>query len=67
MNGKMRVYINQYNQCFWAKSVKDLRKQVGGGRISKMYIDKTDGSTKHVGYVIGMHWLTAYMPFEQAA
>lgn len=67
MNGKMMVYINQWNQCFWANSVKDLRKQVGGGRIIKMYIDKTDGSTKHVGYVIGMNWLKAYMPFEQAA
>jgi hypothetical protein len=32
-----------------------------------MFVDKKDGSTVHIGYVIGQHWLTAFQPVERAA
>lgn len=66
MNGKRMVYIDQYGNVFYADSVKKLRSSIGmgGSRVSKMYHDATDGSVKHIGYVIAGHWLTAYAPVE---
>ena len=64
MNGKQTLYMDQWGNKFRAKTVKSLRDKVGGGRISKMYVDKKDGSVVHCGYVIGQHWLTAYRPVE---
>ena len=37
---------------------------MGGGRVSKMYVDKKDGRSVHIGYVVGQHWLTAYQRVE---
>lgn len=62
MNGKHLLYIDQYGNKFFASTVKELREKVGGGRISKMYLDTASGKVLHVGYVIGQHWLTAYAP-----
>lgn len=62
MRGKLVLYIDQYGRKFLAKTVQDLRKQVGGGRISKMYVDGAAGGVFHVGYVIGQYWCTAYTP-----
>ena len=67
MNGKTTLYVDQWGNRFYAQSTRALRDQVGGGRISKMYRDKIDGRTVHVGYVVGRHWLTAYQPVERAA
>lgn len=67
MNGKHILYIDQYGQHFSAATVKELRECVGGGRVSKMYMDGGDGKTYHVGYVIGNHWLSAYVPFSVEA
>lgn len=67
MNGKTTLYVDQWGNHFYAQSTRALRDQVGGGRISKMYRDKADGRTVHVGYVVGQHWLTAYQPVELAA
>ncbi len=66
MRGKQTLYVDQYGSRFWAKTVKELRGMIGmgGSRLSKMYVDKKDGRTVHVGYVIGQHWLTAYQPVE---
>lgn len=63
------LYIDQWGNRFFAKTVKALRQQIGmgGSRVSKMYRDKKDGQVVHVGYVIGGHWLTAYVPFEKEA
>jgi hypothetical protein len=55
------LYVSQYGDKFYAKTVKELREQVKG-RCGKMYIDDIDGSACHVGYVIGSLWLTAYVP-----
>ena len=66
MNRKLLLYIDQYGTTFFASSVKELRKKIGmgGSRVSKMYCDTRGGSPKHVGYVIGEHWLRAYAPVE---
>ena len=59
------LYIDQYGNRFWARTVKELRQAVGGGRVSKMYRDKKDGRSVHCGYVIGEHWLSGYTPLEK--
>ena len=69
MNKKPTLYLDQYGNRFWAKTVKELREQIGmgGSRVSKMYRDKKNGGVVHVGYVVGSHWLTAYQPVERTA
>ena len=64
-----KLYIDQWGNRFWAKSVKELRKQIQGGgcRVSKMYCDFKDGTTAHTGYVIGHHWLSCYIPMRNPA
>jgi hypothetical protein len=47
------LYIDQYGQPVWARTVRELRERAGGGRVSKMYRDKLDGRTVHAGYVVG--------------
>lgn len=66
MNRKHTLFIDQYNNKFYADSVRKLRKLIGNGssHVSKMYIDGTDGKTYHVGYIVGKHWLTAYTPMR---
>ena len=64
MKNKFTLYINQYGNKIGATTVKSLREQAGGGRVSKMYIDKKDGKSYHVGYVVGKQWFTAYKPVE---
>ena len=66
MNGKQTLYLDQHGCRYWASTVKQLRKQIanGGSRVTKMYRDKKDGSTAHVGYVIGDRWLSAYRQVE---
>lgn len=58
------LYIDQYHNIFWARTRAELSRQIPG-RVSKMYVDKKDGSVSHVGYIIGQHWLTAYRPYEK--
>ena len=66
MNGKRMLYVDQWGNRFVARTVKELRAQVGmgGGRVSTMYADRGDGAHFKVGYVIGGHWLTRYAPVE---
>jgi len=47
---------------------KELIERIGSGHVRKMYSDKKDGGSVHVGYVIGQHWLTLYevKPFERS-
>lgn len=67
MNGRTILYIDQHGSKFWANLVKSLVEQIGGGRVSKMLRDKQDGRTVHTGYVIGQHWLSAFVPVELSA
>ena len=58
----MYMAIDQYGQTFHGLKHprKDLCERLGSSHAEKMYIDKTDGRTVHVGYVIAGHWLTLY-------
>lgn len=67
MNGEWLLYIDQYGNKWGARTVKELREKIGGGKISKMYLDKTDGRSVHIGYIVGRHWCTAYRPVELPA
>ena len=40
---------------------KELLNRLGRRHVSKMYIDKKNSTTAHVGYVIGSLWITLYM------
>jgi hypothetical protein len=64
---KHYLWIDQYGYKLWARTAKELREKCGGGRISKMYRDKADGSSVHCGYVIGQHWFSKYEPVERPA
>lgn len=61
-NKQLKLFMSQYGDMFYAKTIKELREQIPG-RCLKMYIDRK-GETLHVGYVIGKLWLKMYIPFE---
>lgn len=67
MRGKWTLYIDQYGQPVWARTVKELREKCGGGRVFKLYRDKEDGRSVHVGYGVGSRWFDAYWPVELPA
>jgi hypothetical protein len=54
-----RIFINQYNRIYSARTLKELREQIPG-RVSLMYVRGKAGNTYRVGYVIGREWLTEY-------
>lgn len=66
MNGKPLLYLDQYGNRWHARTVRELQRQIGG-RVSKMFVDKADGSTVHVGYVVGAHWCSMFAPLELPA
>lgn len=66
MNGKLTLFVDQWGNTYLVKTLKELRGQLSGA-VSKMYADKKDGTTVHIGYVIGRHWLTAYQRVELPA
>ena len=62
MNGKLMLYLDQFGNYFYARTVK-----VGssGSRIAKMYVENgADGEPRHIGYVIAGHWLRMFAPIE---
>lgn len=67
MNGKPILYLDQYGHFWIASTVRELCDRLGYSRASKMYIDKKDGSTVHIGYVVGPHWCAMFQPVERAA
>ena len=65
MNGKLMLYLDQFGNYFYARTVRELRKKVGssGSRIAKMYVENgADGEPRHIGYVIAGHWLRMFAP-----
>ena len=64
MTKQATLYLDQFGNKWFARTVRELRTQIGGGRVSKMYRDKADGRAVHVGYVIGKHWCAGYLPME---
>jgi hypothetical protein len=69
MKPRYGVAIDQYGNVYhYGKHARrDLMEQIGRKRASKMYRDKKNGATFHVGYIIGPHWLTLYAPVELPA
>ncbi len=67
MNGKRRLYIDQYGHRYWANTVRSLCEQVGHTTARTMYRDKKDGRTVRAGYVIGQYWLDRFTPDELPA
>ena len=62
--------IDQYGQSYHNLGKyprKELLSRLGYKKADKMYRDKKDGSTVHVGYVIGRLWIDLYKiePFER--
>lgn len=60
---KQYMAIDQYGQTFHDLGPyprKALLEALNRKHASKMYVDKVDGSSVHIGYVIGGHWLTVY-------
>lgn len=67
MNGTLMLYLDQYGNHFYARTVRELREKVGssGSRIAKMHVENgADGEPRHVGYVIAGHWLKMFAPIE---
>lgn len=54
--------VNQYGQKYtmYKHPRKELLEILGATKAEKMYVDKKDGSSVHVGYVIGDEWITVY-------
>ena len=67
MNGQFTLYVDQYGGRWHASTVKELRDAIGGGRVSRMYVDGKDGKTYHTGYVVGQLWCNAYVPYRAEA
>jgi hypothetical protein len=61
------LFIDQYGEPIWARTVKELREKVGGGRVGNVYVDKKDGRTVHCGYVVGRRWFHRFAPVELPA
>ena len=67
MNGKAMLYIDQWGNRWWATTIAELRQKIGCGRVSKMYVDGTDGHAYHIGYIVGQHWCEAFAPVRKPA
>jgi hypothetical protein len=67
MNGKTMLYVDQFGNRWFARTVAELRQKIGYGRVSKMYVDGIDGKTSHIGYVVGGHWCEAFVPMRNPA
>jgi hypothetical protein len=39
---------------------KELLNRLGRRHATKMYVDKKNGTTVHIGYIIGSLWITLY-------
>ena len=61
------IFIDQHGDLVRARTVKELREKVGGGRVGKMYVDKKDGRTVHCGYIVGRRWFSRFAPVEVPA
>lgn len=65
--GQSVLFINQYGDKIWARSLKELRTLANGGKVAKQYCDDKQGKTWHTGYIIGEQWFTAYLPLRVEA
>lgn len=54
--------VDQYGQAIHGleRPRRDLLAKLGAKHAAKMYVDKLDGSTVHVGYIVARRWFTVY-------
>lgn len=55
--------VDQYGQTYHGLGPhprKALLERLGRKHAAKMYVDKKDGSTAHIGWIISGLWLTVY-------
>lgn len=62
----IRLFVDQYGNKFYCRTVKELCAKLDRTKAAKMYSDDKNG-VWHVGYVIGDHWLTEYAPVRRKA
>lgn len=62
------LYIDQYGQKVWARTVRELKDKAGPGRVFKIYCDMVRGPNAgkscHTGYGVGHRWFTAFIPYQ---
>lgn len=60
------LYVCQYGGLYYARTIKELREQIGGGQVRKMYNEDRKDRRKsfHSGYVVGRLWLRAFVPYR---
>lgn len=63
----VHLWIDQYGQHIYARTVKELRINAGGGRVSPMFRDLKAGGAIRVGYVVGPRWFSRYAPVTSKA
>lgn len=63
----MLLWLDQYGQPIWARTVEELKEQAGPGKVFKIYADKKDGRTVHTGYGVGSRWFNCFQPVERSA
>lgn len=61
----LRLFVDQYGASVYARTVRELRGLVGGGKVSRMFVDRSDGSVAHVGYVVGSRWFRIFEACEK--
>lgn len=64
MNNKMMLYMDRYGNVLFARTLRELQKKAGGGRIFKVYSTTKEGVNFHCGYGVGKRWFTAYVPYQ---
>jgi hypothetical protein len=60
---KDSMAIDQYGQTFHGLGPhprKALLERLSRKHAAKMYVEKKDGSSVHIGWIIGGLWLTVY-------
>jgi len=63
MNAIGYMAVDQYGQTYHIKNShprKYLLDYLGGKKADKMYVDTTNGTAKHIGYIIKGLWLRIY-------
>lgn len=66
---KPTLFVDQYGDRVVARNARELREKCGGGRLFKVYRDKTHGGTSRtvwIGYGVGRRWFEAFKPVEVA-
>jgi hypothetical protein len=66
MNGRAMLWLDQWGQPYWSKTIRELCQKLGYARRSArpMYVDGTDGKSYRTGVVIGRFWLSGYFPLR---